>query len=114
MAHFQHFYVRLTNRYVGSCDHMNEHRYAFTGRVVPSKTLAEGDGYNEERVQLLVVRVLSGSTNPSDDARAIRDTFTKAGCHHEYDCCGCASHHASVRRISGREYSVRLTTYWNY
>ena len=23
--------------------------------------------------------------------RALKDTFTKAGCSHDYDCCGCRS-----------------------
>lgn len=114
MAHFQHFYVRLTNCYVGSYDHMNEHRYVFTGRVVPGKVLESGNGYDESRVQLFLVRVPAGSANPRDDFRAIRDTFTKSGCHHEYDCCGCASRYPSVKRVSRREYSVRLTISWNY
>lgn len=46
--------------------------------------------------------------------RALEDTYSRHGCHHEYDCCGCASYSAEARHIRGREYSLRIDVGYNY
>jgi hypothetical protein len=45
----------------------------------------------------------------------IYDTFTREGCGHGYDCCGCASTNVeSVRRVGRHQWHIELRHSRNY
>jgi hypothetical protein len=48
-----------------------------------------------------------------DLSQAIRDTLSGSNCRHEFDCCGCASRSASVKR-KNNVYKVTVTVTHNF
>ena len=73
----------------------------------------EPEGYDDggaARFRVVAPSALKGT----DLSRSIAQTMSGSGCRHEHDCCGCASHYASVRRVSQREYAVQVRTSYNY
>lgn len=107
-------YERLTHRYVDAYRHLDEEQYigevkqlGITRRVPPAGCYDDGGKY--------LFRVVAPSTLKSKDlSHALRSALSHSGCTHEYDCCGCASSHASVKRLTKREYSVRISISYNY
>ena len=106
-------YERLTHRYVDAYRHLDEEQYIGEvkqlgiTRSVPPAGYDDGGKYQ--------FRVVAPSTLKSKDlSHALRSTLSHSGCTHEHDCCGCASSNASVKRLTKREYSVRISISYNY
>ncbi len=106
-------YTRLTRRYVDEYRHLDAAEYVGTVKLLAGRQILEPQDFDDggsRRYRVVAPRELA-STDLSD---AIADTFSHYGCSHEYDCCGCASHSASVRRVSRREYTMTIHTSYNY
>jgi hypothetical protein len=79
---------KLTHKYVGEFDHLDEWREVGTYSILNSRLVEEGNGHDE--VGLYAIRVRVDSDKSEDEVKAaLNDAFTKWGCSHEYDCCGC-------------------------
>lgn len=108
-----HLYNRLTWKYVDSCRDMDEHRYIGSVKMLGGTKIAEGNDYDIGDTWKF--RIVAPSTLKNVNlASALRSTLSHHGCHHDYDCCGCASVSAIVRRVNKREYFVSLHTSYNY
>jgi len=111
--HTINLYKRLTHRYVDAYRHLDEE--SFVGQVKQlglTRSVAPA-GYDDGGTYLF--RVVAPPTLKSQDlSQAISSTLSHNGCAHEYDCCGCESHSAHVKRLTKREYAVRLRVSFNY
>lgn len=91
--------LRVTHKYVGSYQHEDEWKEvgAYVVTYTEKWKLEETDEFDPTEPLKHVYHV---QVDSHDDAtveevsRALQDSFTKVGCHHEYDCCGCRSFYA--------------------
>jgi len=109
---------RLTDRYVGTCSDLDSWRHVGMVRLTPARLTRQrggprGTDHSDDGAYLMHARIPRGQ-DPHESARALRDTLTVEGCHHEYDCCGCRSTRADVRRIGRRDFIVHVTVSRNY
>jgi hypothetical protein len=135
-----HIETRLTHGYVGSCAHLDRWASVCNARVTAPQTIKTADGEEASEGNtsafLLVLSPTSlamakkayrqlrlkgprgRSTIPSTFThwlrRAIETNYTSAGCHHEYDCCGCASSYADAYQTKRREFTVIIRRSYNY
>jgi hypothetical protein len=106
-------FTRLTNRYADGWRHLDTEEFTGTVKVLGVTRQTEGEGYDDGgsyRYRVVAPSALKGK----DLTRAIGQSMGGSGCRHEYDCCGCATHRASVKRVSPREYAVRVRVSYNY
>ena len=113
MAQTLHLYNRLTHKYNPGWSHLDDHRYVGSVKLLGGRITERSEDYDEGDTWLLRV-VTPAKLKHTDLTQALRDTMGGSSCTHEYDCCGCASRHASVKRISPRAYSVRISVTYNY
>jgi hypothetical protein len=109
----QHIYQRMTHRYADGWRHLDQEEFVGTVKVLAPTRQTEPESYDEggeTRFRIVAPPALKGQ----DLSLAIRQTLSGSGCRHEYDCCGCASTRASVKRVSPREYAVRVAVSYNY
>ena len=113
-----HLELRLTHRYVGTYSHLDEWRSLGSAPVIltPPKMVDPGNGYDEGGTYLRWATLprLPRRADRVDAALALQDTLSRSGCHHEYDCCGCASYSTLVVRSKGRRVLLRTTVGYNY
>lgn len=113
-----HLELRLTCGYVDTYSHLDEWRSfgAAPARLTPPKLVDPGNGYDEGGTYLRWATLprLPRRADRVDAARALEDTLSSWGCHHEYDCCGCASYSTRVLRRQGRRVLLRTTVGYNY
>ena len=113
-----HLELRLTHRYVGTYRHLDEWRSLGSAPVIltPPKMVDPGNGYDEGGTYLRWATLprLPRRADRVDAARALEDSLSSWGCHHEYDCCGCASYSTLVVRSKGRRVLLRTTVGYNY
>lgn len=95
--------LRKTHKYVGAYQNLDEWETLgsaeITSRIVRP---ADEDDYCEpyKHVWYLKVQLDEPQDTPEYEnsvKQALRDSFTHAGCAHDYDCCGCRSTY--VRRV---------------
>jgi len=108
-----HLHKRLTNRYVGTYRHLDQWAYVGVVKLLGGRLVDEGNGIDDTGTYVSRV-VAPVSLKHRDLRRAIRSHFSQSGCAHEYDCCGCTSTSANVRRVSPREYVLTLSYSRNY
>lgn len=106
-----HVYQRLTNRYVDSYRHLDRSKFLGTVKITPPRLVREANDYDDGGTYLLHARAPAGSPNLT---HALRDTLSHHGCSHEYDCCGCRSVSARVRKVSARDYVIVQSVSFNY
>lgn len=124
--------ARLTHTYVGTCADMDRWAPIGNARTTRQYLLDQGgddacDGCTYGFVVSLtsaqlataraVFRRLRQPRRTSFGAwmtRAIEQKYSRHGCHHDHDCCGCASYHADVRRTKRGEFSVSVSTSYNF
>jgi hypothetical protein len=92
--------LRLTNKYNDGGE-VSLHRC--------SKTERNEDGNYTMRFLVINDNHLAG-----DLSQAIRDTLSGSNCQHQFDCCGCASRSASVKRKNNNVYKVTVTVTHNF
>lgn len=117
--------LRLTNKYVGTYQYEDEWRYI--GRYVIIATERWRLDYDDDQdpdptepmkqIYNLEIEDLSNDCTVEDVKKAIQDSFSHFGCHHEYDCCGCRSFYAKKPvnySDDGRYYTVEVNSWRNY
>lgn len=62
---------------------------------------------------LMTAKIPAGQ-DPAASKQALEDHYTRWGCSHEYDCCGCVSTRARVKQITARTFSVAIDYSRNY
>lgn len=108
-----HCYKRLTHRYNLGWMHLDKSAYVGSVKMTPPKVVQEGNGYDDGDVYVQYARI-PGRADVAAVMQALRDTLTRSGCRHEYDCCGCASYSVSVERHSTRQLRIRTRVSYNY
>ena len=83
--------LRQTRTYVGAFAHLDDWTSIGSAEVLSreSKLLDEEDMCDPTEIVLQVAVISDASAE--EIKTALRDSFTHAGCAHEYDCCGCTS-----------------------
>lgn len=78
------------------------------------QTVLETDYFDGSKTVLYRV-VAPRDINPRIVRRCLSDTFTRGGCGHDYDCCGCFFSSAyPIKQISKREWLVWEHISYNY
>lgn len=113
MATIINLEVRKTRRYVDTCSHLDDWEPVGRAKVMPQRLVREGNGLDDQGTYLLHAWIPAGQ-DPELSRRALADHFTSEGCTHEYDCCGCWSMSASVKRVTRRAFAVRIEYRRNY
>ncbi len=114
--------IRKTHKYVGTYQHEDDWENIGTAYELACRTLkpseSDEEDYCEPLRTLIQVKVRTyAGENPSlqQIKRALRDTYTQSGCHHEYDCCGCRSYHVdNVRRRRDGTFCVTVDSSRNF
>lgn len=105
-----HLYERLTHQYRPGWRYLDDEEYRGTAKILKLQ-LVEDNGIDGHQHKTRVI-VPSNLAN-EDLTSVIEDTLNQSTCQHEHDCCGCASTYATAKRVSKREYAVRLFTSYN-
>lgn len=115
--------VRETNKYVGTYAHLDTWcdigTYTELARGVHTE-LARGVHTDEEAIEeyttaTLLLSVTLDQPEPAERiARALESAFSKNGCHHEWDCCGCWSSSAEATHLNGDKWMVVQRSSRNY
>lgn len=104
--------ARRTYRYRDAWDHLDAWGDPMRFKVLGGRVTRQAEQYDE--VDTVVYRVIGTKRgNQAEQAQALRDTMGGSRCRHDYDCCGCITTHASVRRLRPGVFFVRLTGYRN-
>lgn len=115
--------IRKTHKYVGTYRHMDEWETIGTIEDMGQRVLSvDDDDPCEYTVRERIVRIRCDEVQPDERIeRALRDTYTSHGCAHEYDCCGCWSHHVTdvvdqfpAHKGTTRVYAVTIASSRNY
>jgi hypothetical protein len=119
MAYIQFLEAQLTHKYVGTYSHLE--RFAPLGnvKVLGGRDTPEPDEPDISDAGGRIFRVVAPSAMVRQHGaetirRALSDLFTSWGCAHDYDCCGCVSSMAYVKRAGRREFVVRQSFTRNY
>ena len=115
--------TRLTSRFVGTYKHLDDWNTVGSYEVLETRTkiVDEADVCEPARTTMLVVlKCDDPNESPALIRKALFDTFTHDGCHHEHDCCGCRSfrvtHVKQLRRPhkGGQTWRVNVFSSRNY
>jgi hypothetical protein len=106
-------FTRLTYQYADGWQHLDSEEFTGTVKVLGATRQIEGAGYDDGGAAHFRV-VAPSALKGRDLSRAIGQTLGGSSCRHEHDCCGCATHRASVKRVSPREYAVKVSVSFNY
>lgn len=87
--------LRVTERYVDRYRHLDTEQRVATAHILQeSKQVTDAeDPCEPTRIIKLVEVEDEVQGDVPTIVRAIKDTMRAVGCGHEYDCCGCWSHH---------------------
>lgn len=104
-------YARRTNCYMPGWSSLDRHSYVATVKVTPPRTVREPEDFDDGGTYIVHARAPAGAPSLT---RALEHTMSGSNCRHEYDCCGCAFRTAVARRVSARDYVVRVSVGYNY
>ena len=105
-----HLYKRLTHKYQDGWSSLDESVYIGTAKMLSRRMLKDNGIDGRVHLTRVIAPASLGSTDLSD---VISSTLSYSRCKHDFDCCGCATVSASVKKLSRRQYSVRLSTAYN-
>lgn len=106
---------RVTHKYRDGWAHEDRWQYLGHLLVTPAKVTEEGNRYDEGDTYVRFARISNISRKAFKELkRGIQDTMGGSRCHHEYDCCGCASYHVQVERVRPRLVLIRTRVRYNY
>lgn len=114
----EYIYRRITHKYRDAYRHLDREEYVTTLSLTPPK-LVQAPDYREMSDGGVYVQHARIPANLTKKQRqrlidAVGDTLSYHGCHHEHDCCGCASVNAWPVKIDGRKLTVHLRIGYNY
>lgn len=82
-------------------------------KALASRVFEPGNGYDEGMHSSF--RVIGSKRLSQDDQRqTLSDHIAGSRCSHDYDCCGCASTYARVRKVKPGVFAVQARTTYNY
>jgi predicted RNA binding protein YcfA (HicA-like mRNA interferase family) len=119
MPTITHIQPRLTYRYVDGYSNLDE----WGDEWIWIKILGGKRGwdktnrdmaYNGWSARRVVILPPSRDIPRKTIEKALADTFNYGGCAHSYDCCGCPSAFATIRRVGRHEYYVHQEHTRNY
>jgi hypothetical protein len=113
MSTIIHLERRVTHRYVGEYQHLDEWQDVGRAKVFPPRKIEDGNGHDDAGTYLMHAKIPAGQ-DPEASRQALADRYTRWGCSHEYDCCGCLSTSAKVKRLTPRTFSVLIRQSRNY
>lgn len=94
--------IRETHKYVGTYSHLDEWRSIGSFEQIGHKVLPRNEAEESDMCEpiseqhFVQVSIYEDEqATVKDIETALLDHFTKQGCHHEWDCCGCRSYSAS-------------------
>lgn len=94
--------IRKTHRYVGEYQYLDQWETIGTLDVLKSETVLRADATEDDEYDICEpyttrhhVRVESEEPKEKIE-RVLLDHFTKQGCAHDWDCCGCRSYRADT------------------
>lgn len=97
---------RMTFKYVGAYNYLDEWQDVAVYKEIGFRALPvehEND-LTEPRCCEVFVLVSKKTGDVGDIKNALFDTYSKSGCGHDYDCCGCRSYSVdSVERVCGSD-----------
>lgn len=103
-------YKRLSYKYRAGWSYLDEEVFIGTAKMLTPRKL-EDNGIDGK---LHITRVIApAALGGIDLSTHIATSLSYSHCRHEHDCCGCATVGADVRRLSRRQYSVKLFTSYN-
>ena len=110
-----HLEQRLTHRYVGTYDYLDEWDYVSPepALLTPMREVEPGNGYDEGGTYIRWATLPRG-VNRAQAIRALEDSLSRWGCAHEWDCCGCASYSTRVLHRHGRRVVLQTSVTYNY
>jgi hypothetical protein len=115
MAHTITLSRRETFRYVGKHRDLDRWKPVGIAKVLPARQVRAPEPENfDDGGRFLLRATIPAGQEPKASAIALRDLYTSQGCSHEWDCCGCRSTYATVRRLSRREFAVFVDVSFNY
>lgn len=104
--------VRLTDRYVDTCSHMDSWGQRFEVKVLQPRLLPQR---HDEDEGSYIMRVIGPkNVNQKLLKQAISNSMNRHGCTHTYDCCGCLSISAAVTKMRKGVFSVHTSHSRNY
>ncbi len=116
--------LRLTHKYVGTYQHEDEWKIVGDYGIIQSEKWVKVDEEEPDPTEPVAitywVKVTPEMGVPTEEVRrALQDSFTQVGCHHEYDCCGCRSFYAHTPELltvgeDCEEWKVTVHSYRNY
>lgn len=105
--------VRLTHRYVGTWQHLDEWRDVGAAVLTPARTVQESEDFDDGGTYVRWATLPRGIDRDAA-CRALEDTLSSHGCAHEWDCCGCASYSTRVLHRHGRRVVLQTRVSYNY
>ena len=82
-------------------------------KALASRVFAPGNGYDEGRQESFRV-IGSKRLSQADQRQTLSEHLNYSRCSHDYDCCGCASTYARVRKVKPGVFAVQARTTYNY
>jgi hypothetical protein len=105
--------LRLTHKYVGEWDHLDQWDAVGTAVLTPPKCVREPEDFDDGGEYVRWATIPRGQPLAAS-ARALEDSLSKHGCSHEYDCCGCASYRTEAIHRHGRRMVLKTSIRYNY
>lgn len=108
---------KVTQDYVGTFDHLDDWEDIGEVAVLSHSTMeTDPDDMCEPWIETMLVRVRpeAPDTTEADIRAALQASFTRAGCHHEHDCCGCRSYRADAVHLKDADWMVTITSSRNF
>ena len=115
MAVILNAFPRTTHKYVGTYKHLDKYGTPVLIKMLGGRKVERYEDYYVGPIYYNRIVLPAGTTATFKQVRnALYGEFSKHGCHHEYDCCGCASTSVTVTRVSKREYLMERSISYNY
>lgn len=108
--------IRETFKFVGAYQHEDTWRSIGSCEVYAGEaTCTDETDICEPHLQVNMVEVqVDTRATRKDIKQALEQTFTKSGCAHEHDCCGCRSFYASAKHVGRNVYRLTITSSRNF
>lgn len=111
---------RMTHTYVGTFAHLDEWAHLGMLLVTPGRQVDEPEKRWEDPAHggsyMRWARLPAGLSKAQRNewVRSLEASLSRWGCHHEWDCCGCASYSTRVAHRKGRDITLMTVVSYNY
>lgn len=83
--------IRKTHSYVGTYSDLDDWDSIGSFEVVSSTSEVKDEQDASEPTSITLIAKVDSNAEDADITQALKASLSNVGCHHEYDCCGCAS-----------------------